>query len=209
VTSDATLDLSQSTVSGFVVASTNATGTNFTVRDFGTAFQIAGGAGLDTITAQGFALTADQRNAIFATASVERIVDTSGTYTELINHPPVVTASDQTVAANVSLAASSLFSVSDADGDAIISYHFWDSTADAASGHFEINGVAQGTNQAITVTSALCHRPRSRQAHCGRSEGAGFRWHVLGRLAGLSPDPAVFADSECVHADGWRGHRCW
>ena len=35
-----------------------------TVHDLGTAFQIAGGSGTDTITAQGFAFTADQRNAI-------------------------------------------------------------------------------------------------------------------------------------------------
>jgi Ca2+-binding RTX toxin-like protein len=83
VTSDAELDLSHSTVSGFVVASTNAAGTNFTVQDLATAFQIAGGVGLDTITAQNFAFTSDQRNAIFATASVEHIVDASGTYTAL------------------------------------------------------------------------------------------------------------------------------
>jgi hypothetical protein len=51
VTSDAALDLSHSKVSGFTVASTNATGTTFTVQDIGTAFQIAGGAGQDTITA--------------------------------------------------------------------------------------------------------------------------------------------------------------
>ena len=80
VTSDTTLDLSHSTVSGFTVASTNATGTAFTVQDVGTAFQIAGGPGQDTIVAQGFVFTADQRNAIFATASVEKIVDASGTY---------------------------------------------------------------------------------------------------------------------------------
>ena len=51
VTSDATLDLSHSSVSGFTVASTNASGTTFTVQDVGTAFQIAGGPGQDTIVA--------------------------------------------------------------------------------------------------------------------------------------------------------------
>ena len=45
VTSDAMLDLSHSSVSGFTVASTNASGTTFTVQDVGTAFQIAGGLG--------------------------------------------------------------------------------------------------------------------------------------------------------------------
>ena len=75
VTSDAMLDLSHSSVSGFTVASTNASGTTFTVQDVGTAFQIAGGPGQDTIVANGFAFTADQRNAIFTTASVEKIIE--------------------------------------------------------------------------------------------------------------------------------------
>jgi hypothetical protein len=88
VTSDTTLDLSHSSVSGFTVASTNTSGTAFTVRDVGTAFQIAGGAGQDTIVASGFNFTVDQRNAIFATASVEKIVDATGTYTSQTPPPP-------------------------------------------------------------------------------------------------------------------------
>ena len=91
VTSDATLDLSHSSVSGFAVASTNASGTIFTVQDVGTAFQIAGGAGQDTIVANGFAFTANQRNAIFTTASIEKIVDASGTYTAPPQNPSVFT----------------------------------------------------------------------------------------------------------------------
>src|SRR5262249_46346613 len=75
----------------FTVVSTNTTGTNFTVHDIGTAFQIAGGSGTDTITAQGFAFSADQRNAIFATSSIERIVDSSGTYTAPPQNPSVFT----------------------------------------------------------------------------------------------------------------------
>ena len=71
-------------MAGFAVTSTNALGTAFTVGDLGTAFQIAGGSGQDTIIATGFTFSADQRNAIFATASVEKIIDQSGTY----NAPP-------------------------------------------------------------------------------------------------------------------------
>ena len=71
-----------------------------------------------------------------------------------VNHAPVVTVADQSVAKNASLAASSLFSVSDADGDAMTRYTFWDSTADATSGHFVVNGVAQGTKQTIMVSAA-------------------------------------------------------
>jgi hypothetical protein len=50
------------------------------VGDLGTAFQIAGGPGNDTLIANSFTFTVDQRTAIFATASIETIVDPSGTY---------------------------------------------------------------------------------------------------------------------------------
>ena len=90
VTSEAALDLSHSRVNGFTVTSSNASGTNFTAGDIGTALQIAGGAGSDTITAQGFTFSADQRNVIFG-RSVERIVDSSGIYT-VDNTPPFITS---------------------------------------------------------------------------------------------------------------------
>ena len=69
-TAGSTLDLSHTTVNDLSITSTNALGTAFTVGDLGTAFQIAGGAGQDTIIAQGFTFSADQRNSIFATVSV-------------------------------------------------------------------------------------------------------------------------------------------
>jgi hypothetical protein len=78
VTSDATLDLSQTKVSGFSVVSANALGTTFTIGDLGSAFQIAGGPGHDTLVARGFTFTTDQRKAIFATSSIETIIDPSG-----------------------------------------------------------------------------------------------------------------------------------
>jgi hypothetical protein len=81
VVADATLDLSHTTVTGFGVVSSNGLGTTFTVGNFATAFQIIGGPGQDTIQTTAFTLTADQRNAIFATSSVEKIIDPSGTYT--------------------------------------------------------------------------------------------------------------------------------
>src|SRR5262249_41746748 len=71
VTAGSTLDLSHTTVSGFRVASTNGVGTTFTVGDLGTAFQIDGGSGQDTLVAQSLTLTADQRTAIFATSAIE------------------------------------------------------------------------------------------------------------------------------------------
>ena len=54
VTAGSTLDLSHTTVAGPSVTSTNALGTAFTVGDLGTALQIAGGSGQDTIIASGF-----------------------------------------------------------------------------------------------------------------------------------------------------------
>lgn len=89
IRSDVTLDLLHSSVSGFTVASTNTSGTTFTVKDFSTAFQIAGGPGQDTIVATDFNFTADQRNAILASDSIERIIDGSRTYTASpVNAPP-------------------------------------------------------------------------------------------------------------------------
>ena len=80
-TSDATLDLSHTSVSGFTVTSTNTSGTTFTVQDLGTALQVFGATGEDTLVAQGFTFTATDRNQIFATHSIETITDSSGTYT--------------------------------------------------------------------------------------------------------------------------------
>ena len=67
---------------------------------------------------------------------------------------PVVTAPDFAASHNQNIAASALFSVTDGDGDAITKYQFWDSTTDPASGHWVVNGMVQGTNQAIDVTAA-------------------------------------------------------
>ena len=46
-----------------------------------------------------------------------------------INHAPVSVASNQIVAKNATVAASSLFTVVDQDHDTIAHYQFWDSTA--------------------------------------------------------------------------------
>ena len=94
VTNGSTLDLSHTTVSGFRVTSTNGLGTTFTVADLGTAFQIDGGPGHDTLNAQNLTLTADQRTAVFGTSSIETIIDQTGTYAALGDTTaPVVTES--------------------------------------------------------------------------------------------------------------------
>ncbi|TWC06727.1 autotransporter passenger strand-loop-strand repeat protein [Bradyrhizobium macuxiense] len=69
-----------------------------------------------------------------------------------VDTAPVVTAAN--VAANhgqFSVLASSLFSVSDADNDAITQYAFWDT---GGNGHWVVNGVAQAANVEIDVSAA-------------------------------------------------------
>ncbi|SEC02388.1 hypothetical protein [Bradyrhizobium erythrophlei] len=65
---------------------------------------------------------------------------------------PVVTAPNVTaVHGETSALASSLFSVTDAEHDAITQYAFWDT---GGNGHFVVNGVAQATNAEIDVSAA-------------------------------------------------------
>jgi hypothetical protein len=70
------------------------------------------------------------------------------------NAAPTVTVSNATATHGQTLAASALFSGSDTDGDAIVSYQLWDGTSDASSGAWKVNGVVQAANQAIDVTAA-------------------------------------------------------
>jgi probable HAF family extracellular repeat protein len=74
----------------------------------------------------------------------------SFTVTPPLDTAPVVTVANVTAAHGQSFAASSLFTVSDPDGDAITQYGFWGT----GGGHFMLNGIAQGTNQEIDVTAA-------------------------------------------------------
>jgi len=77
---------------------------------------------------------------------------TSWTEMTVANHPPVVTASDASVNLNTAVPVSTLFSVTDADGDAITQYNFYDFGNDG--GYFQVNGVKQPDNQIINVSAA-------------------------------------------------------
>ena len=79
-TSEATLDLSHTTLSNVSVVSTNTNGTTFVVRSVSDAAEIFGGSGQDAIQASGFTFSSNERSAIFATASIEAVIDQSGTY---------------------------------------------------------------------------------------------------------------------------------
>jgi hypothetical protein len=68
------------------------------------------------------------------------------------NHAPVLTAPDYSPTGQV-IAASSLFSASDADNDTL-TYYFYDNTPAASSGHFTVNGVVQPANTTFGLTAA-------------------------------------------------------
>jgi len=70
------------------------------------------------------------------------------------NVPVLNTTPFQRVAAGQTLALSSLFTVSDADGDTMTRYQLWDSTADSNSGHWIVNGQAKAAGTIIDVTAA-------------------------------------------------------
>ena len=98
-TSEATLDLSHTTLSNVSVVSTNTNGTTFVVRSVSDAAEIFGGSGQDAIQASGFTFSSNERSAIFATASIEAVIDQSGTYYAPAPDPSVVrlTAGNDTV----------------------------------------------------------------------------------------------------------------
>jgi probable HAF family extracellular repeat protein len=154
VTGAATLDLSNTTVSGFRVSSTNGLGTTFTVKDLGTALQIAGGPGHDTLIAQGFTLTANQRVEIFAINSIETITDQSGTYTASPpSAPPTVSVrSDQSAMRGQVIALSVMVTISDPGGVGYVKLELWDSNGTTTGGQFVVNGTPQTGGHEIDVS---------------------------------------------------------
>ncbi|MFG1359730.1 tandem-95 repeat protein [Xanthobacter pseudotagetidis] len=80
VTGADSLDLSGKTLHTVSVTSDNASGTVFTIDRAANSFLIQGGSGNDTLVANGFAYTDEQRALIFATTSIETIQDSSGTH---------------------------------------------------------------------------------------------------------------------------------
>ena len=73
------------------------------------------------------------------------------TVTAPIDQAPVVMATNAGVATMTSVAASSLFTVADPEGDSITTYDFYDATG---SGHFVVNGAAEAASTIIPVTAA-------------------------------------------------------
>ena len=71
-----------------------------------------------------------------------------------VNHPPVATAADLPASTKGQvISASSLFSASDVDNNAL-TYFFYDNTADAGSGHFTVNGTVEPANTTFALSAA-------------------------------------------------------
>jgi len=84
--------------------------------------------------------------------NIEELLFGDGSST-LLDNPPVVTTHDVSLQINQTVSLSSLFSVSDPDGDTITTYQLWDSGRDPNSGHFVINGVVQAAGTIITLSA--------------------------------------------------------
>ncbi|MGZ8402126.1 MAG: hypothetical protein ACXWVR_02330 [Rhodoplanes sp.] len=69
------------------------------------------------------------------------------------NHAPVLTVPNVSATEGDVIAATSLFSATDADNDAL-TYYFYDNTAAATSGHFTFDGVDVAANTVFGVSAA-------------------------------------------------------
>lgn len=124
------------------------------------------------------------------------------------NSAPVVSANDATVLIGQDAAASSLFSVSDADGDAITQYEFWDDVS--GGGHFTIDGDEEAAGESISVSAAdlstltytAANSPGSEQvwmrANDGLEWGAWKSWNMQSSAHSTNAAPEVSASDVTI-----------
>ena len=74
-------------------------------------------------------------------------------HVNVMDNAPTVTAPNKMAMSGEVLNASTLFTANDADGDSLL-YFFYDNSAAATSGHFEINGAAQAAGTTFAVSQA-------------------------------------------------------
>ncbi len=124
-------------IDGTVAATTDATGLYVTEVVAGAHAVSFNGPGLSTTYLTGVAVGA---------ANLEVSVDAS-------RSPPGVAVANVRARPGEVLPASGLFSASDADGDPL-NFEVWDDTADAASGQWRLDGVAQPARTVVGVAAA-------------------------------------------------------
>ena len=138
---DAVLDWTGKTLNGITVYSTNASGTLFKVSSVAAAQQIFGGNGDDTIQVVGAALTADQRDVLFATTSIETLIDSSGTYFAPPSSPGLtrLTTANDTVTADPGDSTVNATAITFGTGDVLAGGGGVDKLAIYGSGTFNLN----------------------------------------------------------------------
>jgi hypothetical protein len=111
-----------------------------------------------------------------------------------VNHAPVLTA-PANVSANPGqvLSASSLFSATDADSDAL-TYFIYDGNADANSGHFVVNGTVMTAGVSHTLTAAQL------------AQTTFVAGTVADDLFVLASDGLLLSNSKQIHIDAATNH---
>jgi hypothetical protein len=115
-----------------------------------------------------------------------------------IDHAPVVSGSDTSLALNATVAASNLFSVTDADGDAMKTYELWDSVNPASNAHDAPSTAVSGATGPQSMSRAtrealfdLLPRPLrpSSPGLTGRSSNPCRFWSFTNARCGLLDHP--------------------
>jgi hypothetical protein len=125
------------------------------------------------------------------------------------NQVPTVNASNASVVRNAQALASALFSVTDADGDAITAYEFWDSGTGSASGYFTVNGVTQAANTSVPVSAANLantryvggNGPGSETVWVRVNDGTDWSTWVSWSMTTTGSAPVVTASNRGVHTN--------
>jgi hypothetical protein len=138
--------------------------------------------------------------------------------TALTNHAPVVSASDINATKGQSLAATNLFSVTDADHHVITSYQFYDNTPGGTSGHFVVNGVVQPAWNPIDVTAAQFGQTTFEAGVSGSSDDLwvrafdGIDWSAWKEFHVTIPPnhaPTTTVSNHSVHINEWANIAGW
>jgi hypothetical protein len=134
------------------------------------------------------------------------------------NHTPVVSASDINATKGQSLAAANLFSVTDADHDAITSYQLYDNTPGSTSGHFVVNGVVQPAWNPINVTAAQLAQTTFEAGVSGSSDDLwvrafdGIDWSAWKEFHVTIPPnhaPTTTVSNHSLHINEWANIAGW
>ncbi len=114
--------------------------------------------------------------------------------TRAVNHAPVVSAATTGLGLSQTVAASTIFSVSDSDGDAITQYKITNSTVGGS--YLLLNNVQQADNAPITVTAAQLAQLQIVSSSTDRSVSTftvqaydGFDWSASTSIAVTSSSP--------------------